>query len=126
MDITPLKPVAFEDINALIKACGNSWRGKRDKAAILALLDTGARAREFLALDIDDVNLRTGAGAPFSRAQFVQLRGEILRRGLLMWNSHNDNARGVRVTGKGMALCHHFASIRQSPTPVLEMYRQCE
>ena len=56
-----------------------------------------------------------GTGAPFSRSQFVRLRGEMLRRGLLMWNSHNDNARGVRITGKGMALCRHFASMAVSP-----------
>jgi hypothetical protein len=68
----------------------------------------------------------TGKGAPFSRSQFVQLRGEMLRRGLLAWNSANDNARGVKVTGKGMALCRHFASMSQSPTPILEMCRQCE
>jgi hypothetical protein len=53
----------------------------------------------------------TGSGATFTRTQFMQLRGEMLRRGLLAWNSQNDNARGVRVTGKGMALCRHFASM---------------
>ena len=58
----------------------------------------------------------TGARGVFSRSQFVQLRGEMLRRGLLMWNSQNDNARGVRVTSKGQALMRHFASMSQSPT----------
>lgn len=61
----------------------------------------------------------TGKGAPFSRSQFVQLRGEMLRRGLVQWNSPNDNARGVKVTGKGMALCRYFASLSPSPTPQL-------
>jgi len=62
----------------------------------------------------------TGAGGVFSRSQFVQLRGEMLRRGLLMWNSQNDNARGVRVTGKGAALLRHFASISTNPPTLLK------
>jgi hypothetical protein len=68
----------------------------------------------------------TGTGAPFSRGQFVRLRSEMIRRGLAAWNSQNDAARGARVTGKGMALCRYFASMNQSPTPKIEMYRQCE
>jgi integrase/recombinase XerD len=58
---TLLPAVPFEDVSALIKTCQKTWHGQRDKATILAVLDTGARAREFLALDVDNINLRSGA-----------------------------------------------------------------
>lgn len=57
----PLPPVPLEDVKAMVKACPKTWHGLRDRAAILALLDTGARAVEFLSLNVEDVNLRTGA-----------------------------------------------------------------
>ena len=38
-----------------------TFTGDRDRAAMLALLDTGARASEFTALDVGDVNQGTGA-----------------------------------------------------------------
>lgn len=61
--VTPslLPPVPLEDIRAMVRTCPRDWYGLRDKAAMLALLDTGARAAEFLALNVDNVNLRTGA-----------------------------------------------------------------
>ena len=63
-----------------------------------------------------------GAGAPFSRNQFVRLRSAMIQRGLAAWNSTANNARGARVTGKGMALCRHFASMTTYP-PTLERTR---
>ncbi len=57
---TLLPPVPLDDVNAMLKTCEKTWHGQRDRAAILALLDTGAGAREFPALNVDDVNLRTG------------------------------------------------------------------
>ena len=53
----------------------------------------------------------TGAGAPFSRGQFVRLRSEMIR--------HELAIKGVRVTGKGMALCRHFASLSLTPSPLV-------
>ncbi len=46
-----------EDIEALLKATDDA----RDTAIIMALLDCGARASEFCALNIEDVDMRTGA-----------------------------------------------------------------
>ena len=46
-----------QDVQDLLEACLNS----RDKAIVLCLLDTGVRAREFLALNLGDVDLATGA-----------------------------------------------------------------
>lgn len=62
----------------------------------------------------------TGKGQPFTRNQFVQLRGEMIKRGLVVWNSDRDPARGLRVTGKGMAVMRYFASQVDSPTLRIE------
>ena len=52
-----LDPVSLEDVHALVETCGHSFSGARDKAMILGLLDTGARAQEFLSLNLEDVDL---------------------------------------------------------------------
>jgi len=58
----PLEPVALSDIHAMIKTCKpGRFLDFRDKAILYALLDTGARAREFLAINLDDVNFISGA-----------------------------------------------------------------
>jgi len=51
-------PPAFseEDVNQLIAACTNT----RDRAVVLFLLDSGCRAAEFVALNIEDVDLHEG------------------------------------------------------------------
>ena len=56
-----LEPAALEDIGALLKVCGADLLGARDRAIFLFLLDTGARANEALSVDVEDVDLVTGA-----------------------------------------------------------------
>ena len=56
----------------------------------------------------------TGYNAPFSRGEFEQLRGELLKLGWLEWRSSKDNARGVQVTRGGAAVFRHFASMSSS------------
>jgi site-specific recombinase XerD len=57
----PIEPIHIEDVNLLLKTCENNYVGVRDKAIILALLDTGARAMEFLNINVEDIELPTGA-----------------------------------------------------------------
>ena len=74
-DETPVEPFRREEIELLIKACDTCAEanthdrrrftmirstGKRDKAILLTLLDTGLRASELCALRIGDVDLKTG------------------------------------------------------------------
>lgn len=60
--IEPLQPVDLGDVRKLLKACGaGDFLGLRDVAIFRALLDTGARAAEFLALNLEDVDMVTGA-----------------------------------------------------------------
>ena len=56
-----LAPIPLADVNALLNACPKTWNGTRDRAIVLSLLDTGARAVEFISLNAEDVNLRTGS-----------------------------------------------------------------
>lgn len=52
----PLKPIPMEDIKSMLQICENSLLGKRDKAILLTLLDTGVRARELVHIDLTDLN----------------------------------------------------------------------
>jgi len=45
LDDTPLPPVQNEHIKTLLNTCGRDWHSLRDKALILALLDTGVHPR---------------------------------------------------------------------------------
>lgn len=53
----PLDPVSIETVARLLKTCEpGTFTGDRDKAILLCLLDTGARASEFLAMNLDDLH----------------------------------------------------------------------
>jgi len=57
-----LDPLSLDDLRAMLAICKRrTYSGDRDRALLLALLDTGCRASEFLALNIDDLNPATGA-----------------------------------------------------------------
>jgi len=55
-----LDPVALDAVEAMIATCDTSFTGRRDKAILLCLLDTGARANELLSLDINHIDLISG------------------------------------------------------------------
>lgn len=56
----PLKPVDSGDVLKMVATCDSSFLGRRNRALLLFLLDTGARAREALAVDTDDIDPITG------------------------------------------------------------------
>src|SRR5450759_3723769 len=57
----PLEPVPFETVAQMVKVCKRgSFTGDRDAAILFCLLDTGARANEFLSVNIEDVNQARG------------------------------------------------------------------
>ncbi|UXA05714.1 tyrosine-type recombinase/integrase [Mycobacterium sp. SMC-2] len=59
---TPITPVLTEDqLRALIKACqGSGLKDRRDEAIVRLLAETGMRAGELIALELDDVDLSRG------------------------------------------------------------------
>lgn len=52
-----LRSFAPDEVRRILKACVS----ERDKAIVLLLLDTGLRASELVALDVQDVDISTGA-----------------------------------------------------------------
>jgi integrase/recombinase XerD len=105
----PLKPVELSDVSSLLQTCkAELFLDIRDKAVLLFLLDTGARAREVLHVDIQDVDLISGAiiiqrgkGAK-SRTVFL---GKASRRALRTYlKVRNDNHPALWVTEDGERL----------------------
>ena len=59
----PLEPADLDDIIRMLQACRpfGKFHNDRDYAIILALLDTGCRANELLSINLDEIDLITGA-----------------------------------------------------------------
>ena len=87
-----------------------TFTGDRDRALLLALLDTGCRASEFVALDVQDANMTTGAviirsgkGGKF-RTAFI---GAPTRREVLRYLRHGtEDAGPLWVTPEGGRLTY--------------------
>lgn len=56
----PPKAVELGDVRALLKVCGASPSGKRDRAIVLFLLDTGCRVGGLCRLRVRDLDLKGG------------------------------------------------------------------
>lgn len=58
LDDKAVESLSESEVRRLLKACdGSHMRDKRDKAILVMLVETGLRAAELLALDVEDVNL---------------------------------------------------------------------
>lgn len=56
-----IEPVTLDDVGLLLATCrGDGFFDKRDKAIIVFLLDSGARAQEICDVNLEDVELNTG------------------------------------------------------------------
>ena len=60
VNIELLDPADIEDVYKMVDTCESNFTGKRDKAIMFFLLDTGVRANELLTIDLEDINLYTG------------------------------------------------------------------
>jgi len=59
--VEPLEPVSFETVTQMIEVCPhNTLTVDRDAAILPCLLDTGARASEFLSINLEDINQARG------------------------------------------------------------------
>jgi integrase/recombinase XerD len=111
----PIEPYTREEISALLKSCQQSAEAQtksrrrfqmrrptayRDEALVLVLLDTGLRAAEFCALNIGDLDSRTGrldvkhgvgGGAKGRKGRIVYL-GKAARRAVWRYLATRDDS----------------------------------
>jgi integrase/recombinase XerD len=96
----PIEPVRFDVVEKMLKVCErDTFVGDRDTAIFLCLLDTGVRASEFLAIDMDDVN---------------QARGDILIR-----QGKGRKPRTVYIGKKSKRALRRYLKHREDDSPAL-------
>jgi len=136
----PLAPVPLEHIKAMLDTCSTrGFTDMRDKALIMMLLDTGARSAELLALDIDDVNVSTGAtfirhgkggkgrvvyiGAKTRRelSRYLRLHRQDIQRQPALW----IGVRWERLTHAGLwRILERRAKLANVPIPAPHSFRR--
>lgn len=133
----PLSPVDPEDVMALLKTCkSNSFLDYRDKALIMFLLDAGARAREVLGVNIQDINPVTGeilihhGKGGKSRTVFI---GKASRKSMRAYLKHRiDDQPALWITEEGERLeygglrgiLNRRANLAAIKTPCLHSFRR--
>ena len=101
--VEPLESVSFDTVNQMVKACPrNTFTGDRDAAILLCLLDTGARANEFLSINLEEINqargdilIRQGKGHKPRTVYIGKQSKRALRRYL---NHRQDDCAALWVT----------------------------
>jgi integrase/recombinase XerC len=136
VSIEPLEPVQIDDIKAMIETCDKSFSGLRDKAILLGLLDSGARANEFLDVKLKDYNqfsgevlIRHGKGGK-SRTVFF---GKITRKAVRTYlNNRIDSSDALWITDEGEQLAYfglreiirRRAKLAKLKTPSIHSFRR--
>lgn len=131
-----IEPVSFETIASLLGTCvEGTFQGDRDTAIILTLLDTGARASEFINIDLDDidprgtVNIKHGKGDK-SRSVFVGKKSKKAIRKYLKHRNDDNPALWVtlsnsRLTYDGLrAIFTRRSKLANIPPPPLHGFRR--
>jgi integrase/recombinase XerD len=103
--IEPLEPANLGDVMKMIVACGASLVGRRDKAFLYGMLDTGLRASEMLAVTLNDIDLVTGEilvrSGKGRKPRYVFL-GDISRRALRQYlKMRKDTCKALWITDDG-------------------------
>ncbi len=131
-----LEPVDMDDVKAIVDMCDSSFYGKRDKAILLSLLDTGARAIEFLSINLNDYNyitgeilIREGKGGKY-RSVFLGKKSRRTTRAYLRLRQDDNSAMwvlrsGERLTYSGLRQIVRRRAIRAGIiTPSLHSFRR--
>lgn len=108
--IEPIEPVAIQDVMRMTRTCNTqSFHGVRDQAMLLALLDTGLRAAEFLQIDLPDLDLtrrsilvRQGKGRK-PRTVFLGSRSAKVMRQYLKYRHSQSAALWISSTGERLS-----------------------
>ena len=135
----PLAPIPLNDLRAMLNTCQRrTFIGDRDRAMMLALLDSGCRASEFVALNLGDVDIasgavlvRSGKGGRFRTVFF----GRRMKRALLRYLRHRPDTESedplwvtqdrARLTYGGLRSIVRRRSLRAGiSTPSLHSFRR--
>ena len=111
LSIKVIEPVPMETVKRLVASCdGTRETDTRDRAMILFLLDTGARAFEACGADLNDLDLingdliiRHGKGDKQRMVMIGKRTRQEVRRYL---RSRNDNCPALWITGSGERLTY--------------------
>lgn len=106
------KAVTPEDVIRLLAACDTTPNGKRDKALIAFLFDTGCRADEVSGLRLSEVDLEQGRAYVIGKGRkarvvsFTEITTRLLRRWLAVRNPESEylfhGKRGARLEPNGI------------------------
>ena len=135
----PLPGITTAHIRSLLAVCNpKEPNGRRDKAIIYFLFDTGIRKEELVALNLEHINLKTGAvqilAGKGSKSRTVFL-GASARRELIRYlRTRPDafpsdplflNAAGQRLLGSGLRqVIRRRAETASVPVPGLHDFRR--
>jgi integrase/recombinase XerD len=135
----PIEGVPMENVRAMLSLCNShSIMGLRDHAILTALLDTGLRKAEFVALSYGEINFKTGAvqvrKGKGSKARTVYL-GARARRDLLRYLRSREELlpgspvwltrEGKRLTAAGLRqIIRRRAEQAHIPEPQLHDFRR--
>jgi integrase/recombinase XerC len=133
----PLPPAATDSIKKMIKVCDTSkMTGARDRALILTLLDTGARASELCAMNLEDLDLpkgsiliKCGKGRKPRMVFLGQKTRKAVRAYLQMRTDQEsaiwvtDSSRRLRYDGLREVVARRSADARIRP-PTLHSFRR--
>ncbi len=135
----PLQGLSVEQIRLLLAVCNpKDAMGKRDKAIVLFLFDTGVRKEELVKLNIGDINMKTGATqiiAGKGNKNRIVFLGASARRELIRYlrsrpeSGPDDplwlNQGGTRLTGAGLRQIVRRRAVEANvPEPGLHDFRR--
>ena len=106
-----LEPVSLVDLRKMIAVCERrTFYGDRDRAMLLCLLDSGCRRAEFLALNLGDVDMQSGAvmvrhgKGDKPRVVFFGAKSRKALAAYLRYRSEAGDAQPLWVTQEGERL----------------------
>jgi integrase/recombinase XerD len=136
MSVEPLEPVDLEAVKSMMEVCQNNLTGRRDKAMMLFLLDTGVRASEFVSINLEDINpitgevlVKVGKGRK-PRTVYLGSKSRKALRTYLRLRQDNSNAlwitdEGERITYWGVKMImRRRANQAKVKTPELHSFRR--
>jgi site-specific recombinase XerD len=132
LPVEPIESIPLPDIHALVQTCKQSLAGSRDKAMLMGLLDTGARAQEFLNLNVEDIELASGSvlirQGKGGKPRMAYLGRKTIRAIRAYYRFRRDNNPALWISNHGERLTYsglmdllrrraELAELKEIPTP---------